>query len=460
MMNRTKWMLAGFSLMSALFLSLPTPAAAQGEGECNTGFCGTPQQVGGGGCGCGCGCAILINRTDVGDTYSTSDDPDNDGFESDFDNCAFIQNRDQLDSDGDGVGDACDNAAQAANVDQSDVDGDGVGDVADSDVDGDGIANGIDNCDRIYNPTQGKTSGASALGDACNPDDDADGVPDREDRCPKIPGNVAPAGQSCDGDEDADGIADAIDNCPGISNNSQTDRQGDINANGVGDACDLDMDGDGILNNLDNAIRLPNPGQEDLDLDGVGDVADDRFCFVFDRAAFAQDKNACLDPQDAFKVGGRIVNSIPKAEIGSGSELSLLLFANRTNVPIKYSWTVTKAPEGSSAVVRAPVGKVATTVAADNAFQYAYATDGNNVTPTFVPDVEGQYELRVVAELVFADEAFQDGPRTASYTVGLAAGSGSSSSGGGCSSTGKSSVGAAMALVGLGALVMRRRRRA
>src|SRR6185436_20615860 len=118
------------------------PAFAQAGhqgGECTGGLCGTPNQTGGGGCGCGCGCSILINQTDVGDTYQYADDYDDDGYEDDFDNCPFSINNDQLDVDGDGIGDACDNCNGAANLEQKDVDGDGFGDSCDLDIDNDGI---------------------------------------------------------------------------------------------------------------------------------------------------------------------------------------------------------------------------------------------------------------------------------------------------------------------------------
>jgi len=76
--------------------------------------------------GGGGGGAILVNNTDIGVTYSTSDDYDGDGIEDDFDNCPFRPNADQADSDGDGVGDVCDNCKYAANKDQMDTDADGI----------------------------------------------------------------------------------------------------------------------------------------------------------------------------------------------------------------------------------------------------------------------------------------------------------------------------------------------
>jgi hypothetical protein len=112
-------MVAALSTVAFGFLFLATPAyAQQGQpGECAGGQCGTPNNNGGG-CGCGCGGSILVDYTDVGNTYEQSDDSDHDGIDDDLDNCPFTPNPDQLDTDGDGVGDACDNCVGVANADQ------------------------------------------------------------------------------------------------------------------------------------------------------------------------------------------------------------------------------------------------------------------------------------------------------------------------------------------------------
>lgn len=443
-MNRFGWTLA--ALLASAAFGAPTPASAQAPGECSGGFCGTPNQHGGGGCGCGGGGSILVNNTDLGETYSTSDDFDGDGYEDDFDNCPFISNRDQVDGDGDQIGDGCDNAPTRPNLDQLDVDGDGVGDVSDPDIDEDGLLNEVDNCPRVFNPTQRMTLASGAAGDACNDDDDGDGIKDAEDACPKIPG-TAQVG-ACDDDEDLDSVLGAVDNCPGVANQDQRD----LDTDGVGDLCDIDMDGDQIPNNLDNAKELPNPDQGDRDRDGIGDVADSEFCYVFDRAA----AGACLSPDDTFKVGALAVTRDPKVAPRSGDDVKLVLFANRINTPIEYTWTVSKAPKGSQATVAGSIGKVTTSV--PESFQYAQAKSGNNVAPEFVPDVAGEYELKLVAKLVFADEVILDGPQVASYTVKLTATEGSGDAGsGGCSTTGSTGL-APLALVGLGLMAARRRR--
>ena len=125
-------------------LLLTNIAYAQGfECDNNFGDCGTPEQSGGGGGGKG---SVLIANTDLGDTYQSADDYDDDGIEDSSDNCMRDYNPQQLDSDADTIGDMCDNCIGTWNLYQDDADGDGTGDACDDDIDGDGILNSADNC--------------------------------------------------------------------------------------------------------------------------------------------------------------------------------------------------------------------------------------------------------------------------------------------------------------------------
>jgi hypothetical protein len=69
-------------------------------------------------------------------------------------------------------------------------------------------------------------------------------------------------------DTDGDGVVDACDNCPTVFNPGQEDR----NLDGIGDHCDADDDG--ILDGADNCPNVFNPGQEDLNGNGVGDACE------------------------------------------------------------------------------------------------------------------------------------------------------------------------------------------
>ena len=105
--------------ISLFLLISATVSFAQDQSgfECDNSFgpCGTPQQSGGGGNG---GRSVLVQATDLGDTYQNADDYDGDGIEDNVDNCMRIENPYQLDSDGDGVGDMCDNCLYAFNPEQ------------------------------------------------------------------------------------------------------------------------------------------------------------------------------------------------------------------------------------------------------------------------------------------------------------------------------------------------------
>ncbi len=432
-MKPIRRILTSLIFASALVFMAGPASAGEPGGECSSGNCGTPKEDGGG-CGCGCGCSILVNMTDMGDTYSSSDDFDGDGFEDDFDNCPFVANRDQLDSDGDKIGDACDNCKYVANPDQSDIDGDGVGDACDDDMDGDGIPNAEDNCPGVYNPSQKNTTG-SVLGDACNPD--------RQDAC-----RNDPSAPGCDDDEDLDGILDAFDNCPSVYNKDQLDTDGD----GIGDACDQDMDGDGILNHLDNCPTVANPDQADADRNGIGDACDSGFCYVFDPT----DHSACLDPTDTFQVGALALGFVEKGEgAREVKAFDLRLLANRENTPIRYTWKIAKRPKGSKAQIKNATGEVSTS----NGFEYSYANP--EAKPQLIPDLPGKYVLELTGELRGEDEVFGEGaPRSNKFSLTMNLGEESTNgpTASNCSTAAGGSTLAGFALLGLALFGLRRRR--
>jgi len=365
------------AIVLAGILAVAEPAMAQTEGECGTGFCGTPKDNGGG--GGGGGGAILVDNTDIGEKYSTSDDFDGDGLEDNYDNCPFRPNRDQGDLDGDEVGDTCDNCKGRPNQDQMDTDADGLGDVCDEDIDNDGVANAADNCLRVPNRSQQDTD-ADGLGDACDSDIDNDGLANKDDPCPFLAGVTS----GCDNDVDQDGVFDADDNCPLASNPTQLDADGDK----IGDNCDEDADGDTILNSMDNCILTANPDQADADHDGMGDACDlDGFCFVPPKNP---DPAKCLRPEMAFQVV-----AAPHAVAQAGKSVPLFVYSNRPDVSLNYTWRVIAAPAGANDTVRNPVGTATCSTT------YECAPQGTS--PALIPHQPGEYSLEVTAELQTPD---------------------------------------------------------
>ena len=425
--------------MMAMGVFLYSPLAnAQAAGECTGGACGTPQTSGGGGCGCGGG-SILVNNTDLGDTYQYADDYDNDGWEDDTDNCPFNANADQADADGDGAGDACDNCPTVSNADQVDTDGDSSGDACDSDDDNDQIADGDDNCPTVTNPGQLDTEN-DGQGDACDTDDDNDGVLDIKDNCPLIanPDQLDDTpnsyGKACDHDLDGDEIDDAKDNCPTKANQLQADADKD----GKGDACDEDMDNDGVMNKVDNCPTKANAKQLDADRDNKGDSCDPQYCYVVN-----SDETNCLNPQSPFAVYS------PSMNIKTGEAARLRLFANRSNAAIRYKWVVTQRPSGSNATVQNPRGAVRLS----SPFEYFYLKD--NVAK-FTPDEPGTYQVKLTGELVFPDAVNAAWTRTHNYVMTLTA---TGESQGGCSVGGSSSAGTGLGLLLAFGLLLGLRRR-
>lgn len=427
--------------MKKTFISLAIVAAtsliagdsvlAQTEGECGTGYCGTPKDNGGG--GGGGGGAILVENTDIGEKYSTSDDFDGDGMEDDFDNCPFRPNRDQGDLDGDGNGDTCDNCKGQPNHDQMDTDADGLGDVCDEDVDNDGVANAADNCPQVPNRSQQDTD-TDGMGDACDQDIDNDTLANQDDPCPFLAG----ATSGCDNDVDQDGVLDADDNCPLARNPQQLNADGDKD----GDNCDDDADDDGLLNSMDNCMLMANPDQLDEDHDGVGDVCDlDGFCFLPPKNP---DPQQCLRPELPFKVV-----AAPHAITKAGKSVPLSVYSNRPGVSLNYTWRVIAAPSGANDTVKNPGGTASCSA--------TYECAPQTTIPALVPHQAGEYTLEVTAELQTPD-AIEPQVMVAmsSVVITVEAGEG----GGGCQiAQGASGSGVLLLGLALGLSALLRRRR-
>jgi len=383
--------MTSFTRMMATFafaaMGLFISHIAYAQAECGGGACGTPYESGGG-CGCGGG-SILINNTDMGDTYQYADDFDIDGWEDDFDNCPFAVNPDQMDADGDGFGDACDNCPSSGNIDQLDADGDNLGNLCDEDADNDGVPNNIDSCALIPNPIQDPAlddNDGDGIGNVCDPDDDNDNDPDVTDPCPLLAGVMDPTDNRCDADADDDGIPDSLDTCPFFA----SDENGDADQDGLGDACDVDLDNDGVPNVTDNCLYTANSNQLNADRDGFGDACDSTFCFVVDTPEDGQ----CLNPTARFQ--GR---PGPDVRITTGERFRLRIFTNRPNAPTQYAWKVTSAPAGADVQVDHPTG----TVNYSTPWEFHYQKDRVAVFSAKTP---GEYEVEMQSSLVFDDDLY------------------------------------------------------
>jgi len=431
-----------------------TAAHAQQSGdppfECDDQFgqCGTPNQSGGGGGGGGGG-SILINNTDLGDTYQNADDYDDDGIEDPFDNCARTANVDQGDGDGDGIGDGCDSCPTVPNGDQLDLDGDGIGDGCDDDIDGDLIGNALDNCPRVANPAIGGLqidTDNDQIGDGCDGDIDGDGVPNLSDACP-LDGSISAPREDqlslCFPDADGDGVSEVDPHAPDVCGTVFDPDQSDLDGDGIGDACDPDIDGDGFANLQDTCSFKANANQLDSDRDGLGDACDDRFCFVV-----LGDRANCLDP------GAPLTVYTPPLSVTAGEVTRLRLFMNRQSQAVTYRWDLVSAPEGSRARLASPSGSVGYS----SPYEYRYL-DGDE--PMLVPDLPGTYQVRVQVTTIWEDRLTAKVQTQAEHTTTITVvGQATTQPGEGCQGGASSTALLGLALAGLVVLARRRASRA
>ena len=158
-------------------------------------------------------------------------DPDEDGVDSEIDNCPATWNPAQSDADIDHIGDACDGCPGLTGGYQPPV---GSSDEFAHDVNHDHIPDQCD-CDIDGDHCQNPSAVATGLAAPCltyHPDRECDRLDSHQVRCANPPGTVddraplvagtlnfdGPDGDrlldDCDADNDDDGVPDATDNCP------------------------------------------------------------------------------------------------------------------------------------------------------------------------------------------------------------------------------------------------------
>jgi hypothetical protein len=182
-----------------------------------------------------------------------------------------------VDSDGDGIYNWNDNCADINNVEQIDSDMDLIGNDCDDDDDNDQVLDLVD--DFPLNPLESIDTDSDGLGNNADNDDDGDTWSDSEEEIcgsDSLLVNSIPddddGDKICnftDTDDDNDGILDVEDAFP-LDSSEAYDNDGD----GIGDNIDTDDDDDGTIDSLD-MFPLDPSEDDDFDGDGVGDNTDE-----------------------------------------------------------------------------------------------------------------------------------------------------------------------------------------
>ena len=154
------------------------------------------------------------------------------------------------------------------------------------------------------------------------------------------------------------------------------------------------------MNPIDNCKELANEDQLDIDRDGIGQACDTSF------VSSHGDVDNCLDPNKVFSIYSPSMSTM----IGEDGPVNLRLFANRANQAMSYTWTIVKAPNGSSATINNPTGSVEKSTP----YEYHYAK-----FPTITPDMKGEYVIRVTAESRFEDPISREVGKVATFEMRL-----------------------------------------